>query len=93
MKLNNLNDKLIRIERTINIYNENNELIKEINIDIPIKKLKNIVLPKEDDPLLYDGYVLSREQLENINSHIKDKILPNFESNSYVLECTGIYNW
>ena len=64
-----MNDKLIRVERTINIYNNSdNTSIKEINVDnIPFDTLKEIVVPKDDDPLLFDGYVLDAKQLERIN--------------------------
>jgi hypothetical protein len=95
MQSKNLNDKLIRVERTINIYNnDDNTPVKEINADvIPFNTLKKIVIPKEDDPLLYDGYVLDANQLKAINNFLKNKIAPNFVLYFYVLECTGIYDW
>jgi hypothetical protein len=53
MQSKNLNDKLIRVERTINIYrSDDNVSIEEINLDaIPFNTLKEIVIPKNDDPL------------------------------------------
>src|SRR5579864_3662950 len=69
-----LADKLIRVERTIGIYNKTDKIeidlgtaIKEINIDIQIDSLKAIISPKEDDPLLYDIYVLDSSQIDILN--------------------------
>lgn len=91
----NLNNKLIRVERTLNIYtNSDNSLIKEINIDeVPFDVLEKIVAPKVDDPLLYDGYVLSIEQIQEFNKVLRNSIVPDFKSFFYVLECGGIYDW
>jgi len=50
-----------------------------------------IVKSKEDDPLLYDGYVLTEEQLFEINNLLVNKIKFDFHLYYYVLECTGIY--
>lgn len=87
--------KLLRVERTINIYNKaDNTFLKEINVDIiPFNILKTIVMPKNDDPLHYDGYALSLNQIEEINKFLKEKIIPNFSDFFYVLECSGIYDW
>ena len=95
MTTTNLLDKLERVERTINIYsNESKDLVKEISIDnIPIDKLKNIVIPKDGDPLLYLGYVLNEAQLKKLNNELGNIIEPNFSLYYYVLECHGIYNW
>jgi len=86
---------LLRIERTICIYSNTDDLFpKEINVDsIPFDILKTIVIPKDDDPLLYDGYVLTLNQIEEINKYLKQKIFPNFSEFSYILECAGIYDW
>jgi len=95
MSAKNLNDKLIRVERSINIYsNSDNSLIKEIDVNqISIEVLKKIVKPKEDDPLLYDGYVLDKNQLEEFNKVIQNNIMPKFDCFFYVLESEGIYDW
>jgi hypothetical protein len=95
MQEKKISDKLVRVERTINIYkNENDNLFDEINIDfIPFDELKKIVPPKEDDPLLYDGYELDAKQLEDINAYLTEKIKPNFDLYSYILVCGGIYDW
>lgn len=91
----NLNDKLIRVERTINTYSNNdNSLIEEISVnDITIEVLKKIITPKEDDPLLYDGYVLDKKQVEEFNKVIQSIIVPKFDCFFYVLESEGIYDW
>jgi len=95
MSAKNLNDKLIRVERSINIYsNSDNSLIEEIDVNqISIEVLNKIVKPKEDDPLLYDGYVLDKNQLEEFNKVIQNNIVPKFDYFFYVLESEGIYDW
>jgi hypothetical protein len=87
--------KLIGIEREIKEYDvESKNVIQEINIDaIPNELLLKVVVPKADDPLLYDGYILTGEQLEKINLYLKDKLVPMFETCYYVLECSGIYEY
>jgi hypothetical protein len=87
--------RLVRVERTINVYdNKNNKLIEEISVDgVPFDELKSIVTPNEDDPLLYDGYDLDIEQLENLNMHLAEKVKPDFKQYSYILVCGGIYEW
>jgi hypothetical protein len=95
MGSNNLLDKLMRVERTINVYrNEDEELLQEINVDsIPFEKLKEIVSPVNEDSLMYDGYDLNKEQLNMINSYLADEINPDFNLYSYILVCGGIYDW
>ena len=98
-----LKEKLIRVERTINIYTKNvDEPLEEINIDhieeiniddIPFERLKEIVLPKEDDPLLYDGYELDENQISAINYYLQVRIVPDFKIYNYILVCGGIYDW
>lgn len=90
-----LKDKLLRVERTINIYTKDgDEPLQEVPVDnIPFEKLKGVVPPKEDDPLLYDGYELNEEQLNELNKFIEDKIRPDFTHYSYILVCGGIYDW
>ena len=92
LETDKLKRKLLRVERTINTYTLGNESIDEINIDnIPFETLKRIVTPKEDDPLLYDGYVLNANQLNELNVYIAEKIKVDMKSLFYVLECSGIY--
>lgn len=88
-------NKLIKVERIINVYSRiTKESLEEINIDtIPFEILKTIVLPKDDDPLLYDGYVLNRHEIELFNLILAQKIIPDFESHNYILEVIGIYDW
>ncbi|HEV7423850.1 MAG TPA: hypothetical protein VGO21_01545 [Candidatus Paceibacterota bacterium] len=84
---------LLRVERTIASYHvSDKDIVNEINIDyVPFDKILSIIDPHEDDPLLYDGYVLSEDQFDLLNSLLEEKILPNFEDFYYVLECAGIY--
>ncbi|PUZ19491.1 hypothetical protein GA0116948_1283 [Chitinophaga costaii] len=91
--MTNLKDKLVRIERTLNIYNKRDELISEIEIDISLNKLLEIVTPNEDDPELYNGYELDSSQLHKINQLNKIKFKINTEEKTYHLVCGGIYNW
>lgn len=85
--------KLIRIERTIAKYSINNEkIISEEIIAIPIETLISIVTPRDDDPELFGGYPLDENQLSEINDHLKNKLAFNFSVYYYVLECTGIYD-
>ena len=94
MKLKKTPNKLLGVERTLNVYtNSDNEPVDEKNVDIiPLSTLKKIFPPKEDDPDLYDGYILDAKQLQEINNYIQAKIQPNFEQYFYVLECSGIYD-
>jgi hypothetical protein len=94
MEPKDLLDKLEKVERAINIYNSKTEdLVKEIPINIPIERLKGVVAPKEGDPLLYRGYILDANQLEQLNYDLGNVIKPDFNRYYYVLECHGIYNW
>ena len=86
--------KIIQIERTIGIYrNDDDGVEEEIVIDISLEDLKSIVVAKDDDPELYEGYILNDQQLEQINTHLENKIIPDFNLYYYVLEATGIYDW
>ncbi len=87
--------KLVRIERSIAKYNiADEDIVSDENIDeISLDKLLLIVTPKEDDPLLYDGYVLNEKQLLEINSNLNNKLTFDFNTFYYVLECAGIYDY
>ena len=91
MENTNLKERLLRVERTINRYTQNNELVDEIDIDnLPFEILSAIVRPKEGDHLLYDGYVLTPQQSDSLNSFLENKIEVDMKS-FFVLECAGIY--
>jgi hypothetical protein len=89
--------KLIRTERIIVIYKKTNqkvfgEPVKEISVDnIPLNILKTIITPNEDDPFLYDGYILKKEELNKFNTLLENKIEPDYNKFEYSLECYGIY--
>ena len=86
--------KLIRVERSINIYTNRKHpnIIKEIKVDhIPIEKLREIVTPNQDDPLLYDGYILDKTKLKKFNSYLTEEISFDGRTHYCVLECHGIY--
>jgi len=89
--------KLIRTERIIVVYRKTNsnvlgETVKEISVDkIPLDDLKTIVKPNEDDPLLYDGYMLREADLNKLNTFLENKIEPDHGKFEYALECYGIY--
>lgn len=87
-------DKIVEIERSVNIYqNSDSELVEEIIIGIPLETLREIVQAKEDDPSLYEAYILNEQQLEKINQHLEKKIIPDYQQFFYVLEAAGIYDW
>lgn len=87
--------KLKEVERFINIYKNKNDpqLIEEIRIDIPLEKLRTIVPPKNDDYLLYMGYMLTKEQVDELNKELGGVLKPDFKIYYYVLEAVGHYDW
>ena len=92
--MSSLNDKLLNVTRTVNVYdNDSKNLIKEISMNASFERLRGIVTPMPNDPLLYQGYVLTREQLEKLSSYLQPQILANFHSEYYVLEAAGLYDW
>ncbi|PUZ19594.1 hypothetical protein GA0116948_1259 [Chitinophaga costaii] len=95
MNTKSLLDKLISTERVLNIYDDNNkkELVKEIKINIPLAKLKEIVPPRDGDELLYISYILNKIQLDTLNEILGNVNKIDFNSYYYVLECIGTYKW
>ena len=92
--MKDLLDKLKRVERTINIYtNDSEKLVKEIDINIPVERLKSVLIPEDGDNQLYRDYLLDRKQLDELNNDLGGIIKPDFDLYYYVLECHGIYNW
>jgi hypothetical protein len=89
--------KLLRTERAIFVYRKTKSSSygndgQKINVDhIPLEVLKTIVTPNNDDPLLYEGYILNEEQLSKFNSLLQPKIDPNHDKFDYALECYGFY--
>jgi len=65
-------------------------LVEEIEIDLPLDKLKQMVQPKNGDPLLYEPYFLNVSQIAEFNKIISKEIKPDFNLYDYVLECWGV---
>jgi hypothetical protein len=87
-------DKLERVERTLDIYkNVTEERIREIEINIPVERLRDIVTPVDGDLLLYRAYLLNVDQVNKLNNELGQIIEPNFNLYYYVLDSHGIYNW
>jgi hypothetical protein len=83
---------LIKVERSLNIYRKSgNNSESEFLLDIPFEIITTIVASKEDDPLLYDGYILNEEQVNQFAIRIGQKIIVDLNEYFYVLECAGVY--
>ena len=83
--------KLLYVERSIVEYKTMYEKIQEIIIDISVEEIKQIVTADDDDPLYYDGYILTKEQIEQIIQLKSINLSYNLDKYYYVLECGGIY--
>ena len=89
--------KLIRKERMICVYKKNgNDIlgddVEEIAVDpISLDTLKSIVESNHDDPMFYNGYSLTLDQITRLNKYLDQKITPHFTLFDYALECYGIY--
>jgi hypothetical protein len=83
---------MIPVTREVDFYEKyGEEFIGTIDVsEIPLKKLRKIVLPKMDDDLLYDLYLLSKEQLDEINKLIKIPIKYSLDKHEYFLGCTAV---
>jgi Mg/Co/Ni transporter MgtE len=85
-------ENLVGVERSIEIFdNNNNDLREEIEINIPLKDLLTIVEPNKEDPLLYEFYPLTKEQVNKMLEFTKNSIVVDFTNHYYVLACYGIY--
>ncbi len=63
----------------------------EINVDIiPFEKLLEIVVPRKDDPLLYEGYILNENQLRSIQTLLKQHISIDLKTFTYTLVCASV---
>lgn len=86
--------QVLKTERYFNIYrNSDEDKEREILLNIPFETLLAIVSPKDDDPLLYEGYLLNEEQVAKMKSLMDESFLIDFEKYFYVLECVGIYDF
>jgi hypothetical protein len=58
MEHQSLMNKLVRVERHLNVYRDaDEELLEEIKIDLPIEDLKSIINPEPRDYMLYRDYL------------------------------------
>ena len=83
---------LIEVERFINVFDSENNLIQEVTIRISVEELSKFIEPREDDFNFYLGYKLNELQLQKLNTFLDPKIIflnPNF----YYLLCEGTYKW
>jgi hypothetical protein len=88
------NKKLIGVERVIEVINkETNEDVESINIDhITVEHLLEIFTPNEHgDPLLYDPYDISEEQMTKLNNYLKVPVTFDGVRYDYTLAAFGIY--
>ena len=78
--------------RSIDFYEkEGEEFIGEFNISpIPLIYLLELVTPNEDDPLLYDSYLLHELQLAKINAILETQIEYFLDKYEYFLGCTVV---
>lgn len=89
--------KLIRTDRSINIYRKSEskyleDPIEEIEVNnISFDFLKQLVQANSDDPMLCDTYLLNEDQITKLNTHLRIPIVPDFGMFEYFLECYGIY--
>lgn len=76
-----------KLERWIDVCKTGTyEATFEINVDtIPFERLLQIVTPRDDDPLLYDGYILNENQLRSIQFLLERDISIDLKTFTYVL--------
>lgn len=92
MNENDLLGRLERVERTLRIYdNSSEDILQELEVSASVDELKRVVVPKEGDDQLYDGYLLDELQLNKLKELLGYTFEPDFNKNYYVLECQGVY--
>ena len=91
--------KLVSVERSVCLYdNISHDITREFLLtissdhNISVARLREIVVPQEEDPLLFEPYVLNLSQVLQLNEYLENDIDPDFKTHYYVLECTGIYD-
>ena len=82
----------VPVTRSIDFYEKNGEeFLGQFDISqISLPFLLEIVSPNEDDPLLYDSYLLEKLQLDKINGMLKTPIEYSLHKYEYFLGCTAI---
>ncbi len=82
----------IPVKRYVDFYEKNGEeFIAAIDITgLPFRKLLKIVHAKENDPRLYDSYLLYKEQLDEINKLLQSPINYLLDKHEYFLGCAAV---
>jgi len=82
----------IPVTRSIDFYEKNGEeFLGQFDISqIPLPFLLEIVSPNEDDPLLFDSYLMEKFQLDKINEMLETPIEYYLNKYEYFLGCTAI---
>lgn len=83
-----------KITRQIRWYEKNGEkLVGEIDIpDFPNSELFQLIIPPQNDPLLYNCYQLDKVLLDRLNSILVFPLDYDLEKNEYFLEATDKAN-
>jgi hypothetical protein len=88
--------KLLSIERYIGVYNnpwDDRGYSDEYLLNISTEELLTILPAKPDDPLLYEGVVLTENQVYSLMKFSKREITPDLTKHNYVMQTNGIYDW
>jgi|HubBroStandDraft_6_1064221.scaffolds.fasta_scaffold869142_2 hypothetical protein len=85
--------KVEPVERTLSIFdNHSKDLLQELEVGVPLEMLRLIVAARDGDYKLYLPYVLDELQIRRLAELMGNHLQPDFDSNYYVLEASGIYN-
>jgi|GEM_PF-5956004 hypothetical protein len=88
--------KLLSIERYIGVYNnpwDDKGYSDEYLLNISDEELLRIIPAKTDDPSLYEGVILTGEQINRLMKFSEREIAVDFTKNNYVLQTNGNYEW
>ncbi len=89
---------MIPVKRSVEYYRKYNddftaggEFVGRYDIsEIPLTKIKRIVIPKEDDIFLYEQYNLDEKQLDVIISLLNTSFIYSLRDYDYCLACNAI---
>lgn len=90
--MNNLKDKLVGIERYLYIFDKENTLLEKFIIPAS-DKLETFIQSLGEKFELYDGYKLSAEEMDILNSILEIPMIIDMENKSYHIVTVGDYNW